>query len=443
MPPKEARGRGGGGGNRGKEGTGDHNTAKQATNQSLTTNKQQDQQQQRSFSISPLILEGVKSMTKVDLNKFLKKYSTEAKVQDIQANRSGTFTIYTSDVKSFNYLLNNLSMHLNDIQDQPTVVYIPRSIQRILEVEKIAYVKRIDLEITEDEITEALSNKKFEFQSVTRLHNNDKVPLKTVKIVFNDSHNRNTFVKIGLQIDAMHFVAERANQNNIPTQCYKCMRFGHVTKYCNGQNNVCARCGDKHRSEQCTNLNKKLFCCNCKGEHTATSKECPMFKEQQRKMQRTIDSYTTSSSTISTISPNLNDSVEFPSLIKSSQNSLEKIQVQIIDALTEKLLEMVEHATQKIYETLSQKLEQITQCLLAQTTTKNVDPNELTTTIEQDTQDIGKNIQSQYIKSPQCEETVAKNNSQQGAKRTNSSTNSPSDSTTTKSNKQAKKQQQK
>ncbi len=59
------------------------------------------------------------------------------------------------------------------------------------------------MEITEVEIEEALINKKFEFQSVTRLYNHDKAPLKTIKIIFSDAHNRNTFVKIRLQIDAM------------------------------------------------------------------------------------------------------------------------------------------------------------------------------------------------------------------------------------------------
>ncbi|CAF1250562.1 unnamed protein product [Didymodactylos carnosus] len=59
-----------------------------------------------------------------------------ARVSDIQANRSDTFTLQASDVKSFNRLLNDLSTYLNGNGQQQTVVYIPRSIQRILEAGK-------------------------------------------------------------------------------------------------------------------------------------------------------------------------------------------------------------------------------------------------------------------------------------------------------------------
>ncbi|CAF1292757.1 unnamed protein product [Didymodactylos carnosus] len=141
---------------------------------------------------------------------------TATLVSDIQANRSGIFTLPASDVKSFNRLLNDLSKHINSNRQQQMVVYIPRSIQGILETDKTAFVKRIELEIIETEIKETLTSKKFEFQSVMRLLNKEKTPLKTAKIIFNDAHNRNTLVQIGLQIDAMHFIAENANQNNNP-----------------------------------------------------------------------------------------------------------------------------------------------------------------------------------------------------------------------------------
>jgi hypothetical protein len=129
---------------------------------------------------------------------------------------------------------------------------------------------------------------------------------KPSKKAFSDAHNRNSFVKIGLQIDAMHFAAEKANQNSNPTQCLKCMRFGHVAKYCKAPSSICARCGDKHSIEQCSNTNQKLCCSNCKGEHFATSKDCPLYKkQQQQRIHQTIDRYTTASKSAPT-APNRN-----------------------------------------------------------------------------------------------------------------------------------------
>ena len=428
MPPKGARG---GGGNRGRGARGGFTPIDLTPNQHSIANKQPHQQQPAiSFSISPLILEGVKTTTKVELNSILKTHFSDVKVSDIQANRSGTFTLQASDVKSFNRLLNDLSTHLNSNGQQQTVVYIPRSIQRILETDKTAFVKLIDLEITENEIKEALTTKKLEFQSVMRLFNKEKAPLKTVKIIFNDAHNRNTFVQIGLQIDSMHFIAEKANQNNKPPQCFKCMQFGHVAKYCKSLKNVCANCGDDHKIEQCLNQNQKPVCCNCKGEHLATSKDCQKLKEQQQRIQQTIDRYSSTSLKRLPNALSINDKDDFPLLTGSS--STNSTQSQIIDILTEKMLHIVEQATQQIFKSLSHKFEQLTKRLFARMELQDDEMNG----IEEDDEN---KQQQQHMNVPQYHRLTTNNNkNQQGSKRTNSSTTSPSDLTRTNPSKQQK-----
>ncbi|CAF0844262.1 unnamed protein product [Didymodactylos carnosus] len=56
--------------------------------------KQHQQDQPANLStISRMILEGAKTTTKVELNSILKTYLVGIKVSDIQANRSGTFTL--------------------------------------------------------------------------------------------------------------------------------------------------------------------------------------------------------------------------------------------------------------------------------------------------------------------------------------------------------------
>ena len=66
------------------------------------------------------------------------------------------------------------------------------------------------------------------------------------------------------------------------TQCYKCQGFNHIAKDCKNAQK-CLRCAGAHKSIECPDKNKdslKLKCSNCNGEHVASSKECPKFKEQ-------------------------------------------------------------------------------------------------------------------------------------------------------------------
>ena len=66
------------------------------------------------------------------------------------------------------------------------------------------------------------------------------------------------------------------------TQCYKCQGFNHIAKDCK-KAQKCVRCAGAHKSTECPDKNKdslKLKCSNCNGEHVASSKECPKFKDQ-------------------------------------------------------------------------------------------------------------------------------------------------------------------
>jgi hypothetical protein len=339
MPPKK------GGGNRGGRRRNNRQRAKTVTqtqnvSQTPAIEQNQDNKKPR-FEIAPLILES-ENLTKVKLNKLIKNYLPEVKISNIQENRQKSFTLFPSDVKSFNCLLNDLTVIIQTNTNQQAIIYIPKTIQRILENNKEAFIKRIDLEITEDEIKEALVEQGYKFEKISRLVNKEKEPLRTVKITFTNSYNRDLFVKLGLQIDSMHFVSEPANYNNKPAQCYKCFKFGHIAKYCKAEKQICSRCGEEdHKYDNCPNRNKNPVCRNCKGNHSATSTECSKYKEYQGKIQKTIDQYSSTSKTARTPAPtnDWNNLEEFPSL-KSSIN------IDQISKITEQIISAVEQATQ-------------------------------------------------------------------------------------------------
>ncbi|CAF4073624.1 unnamed protein product, partial [Rotaria sp. Silwood1] len=132
------------------------------------------------FSIAPLILEGVK-------------------VHKLQLN----------DIK----ILNDFTTVLTDNGQSPAKIFVPRSIQKIKDTEKVAFVKRVDLKIPEKRIADSLEGNAFNVENVIRLASEEKnQPTQTIKITFNDPQNRNIFLQTGLQIDSMHFIAEPGRQ---------------------------------------------------------------------------------------------------------------------------------------------------------------------------------------------------------------------------------------
>lgn len=57
-----------------------------------------------------------------------------------------------------------------------------------------------------------------------------------------------------------------------PLQCYKCMQFGHVRQYCNGQEdntNRCYRCGENgHKAARCGARSPKCYLCEKRGRNS-------------------------------------------------------------------------------------------------------------------------------------------------------------------------------
>ncbi|CAF3678650.1 unnamed protein product [Rotaria sp. Silwood1] len=317
---------------------------------------------QSKFSIAPLILEGV-MLNKLQLNDILKQQLSDVKISDIQLGRTGIFTLYAIDVQSFNRLLNDLTPILSNNGHPSAKIYVPRSIQRIKDTEKIAFVKRVDLEIPEDRITDALKQVGFDVINVIRLKGKDSnTPTKTIKITFADGQNRNTFVHTGLQVDCMHFTAEPASQNTKPVQCYLCLKYNHIAKYCKTKQQVCARCGDNHRMDQCTVASDAVKCYNCKGNHLATSNDCSYYREQEKRMLKLINQYSTSSNQVTT-APAIYNIEEFPPLPNIIQQQKEFLQNglfdDILNAITSKMETIIKETTSRLFKSLQQKIKKI------------------------------------------------------------------------------------
>lgn len=311
------------------------------------------------FSIAPLILEGV-SINKMLLNDLIKQNFGDVKINNIQCSRTGTFTIQAGDVKSFNLILNELPVFLSTNGFAAAKLFVPRSIQRIKDTEKVAFVKRVDIEIPDNRILAAIKDAGIDVLNVARLNGKDgKTPTQTLRITFADVANRNTFVKTGLQVEYMHFEAESASHNTKPTQCFLCLKYNHVAKYCKTNEQRCARCGDNHRKDQCNVTNDQVKCFNCKGKHEATSNDCPWHQEQAKKMKIQVEKYSSSSRMINT--PPLPNDKEYPPLpnILDQRNIID----EIVNVMSKKMEKMLEESTLRLFYKLEKRIEKIEKSL--------------------------------------------------------------------------------
>ncbi len=71
--------------------------------------------------------------------------------------------------------------------------------------------------------------------------------------------------------------------NARPVQCFQCYKFDHMAKYCR-QAARCGFCGKiGHETKECISkdVEAKHYCINCKGNHAAWSKDCPVVTERR------------------------------------------------------------------------------------------------------------------------------------------------------------------
>ena len=62
-----------------------------------------------------------------------------------------------------------------------------------------------------------------------------------------------------------------------PIRCFNCNAYGHTAIKCAKKQPKCSKCAGEHKFSECQNTFIK--CINCKGNHAATSRECPKYIE--------------------------------------------------------------------------------------------------------------------------------------------------------------------
>ena len=135
--------------------------------------------------------------------------------------------------------------------------------------------------ISEDDIKTELAKSNVKINKVQRLKFNGQ-PTRKVVIQFENEQDMKIALYSGIYFGRIRIRCESYRTTPQVTQCYKCQGFNHIAKDCKNAQK-CLRCAGAHKSTECPDKNKdslKLKCSNCNGEHVASSKECPKFRDQ-------------------------------------------------------------------------------------------------------------------------------------------------------------------
>ena len=136
----------------------------------------------------------------------------------------------------------------------------------------------LHFDIDLDELLSEISCEGFQVVRLLRLPrfaSGKKEDSLSVKIGFSGPELPRS-VKLGL----MSFPVRVFNEP--PLRCYRCQRPGHMASGCNAPRR-CVVCSADHRKEECTASHP--LCANCKGPHSASSKDCTFNQDAKRVQQ--------------------------------------------------------------------------------------------------------------------------------------------------------------
>ena len=219
-----------------------------------------------------LILEGETEQSLKNLSPFLvdKWFQgiCSTGFKSIQRQRSGAFLVECSTKRASDLLLkrNDTLLH-----DRKVRVSTHARLNSCRGVVRCADLK----DCTEVEIREGLADQGVTaVQRITITKEARKVPTNTLILTFANRQLPES-IKVGyLKVRVTPYIPS-------PLRCFKCQRFGHISKFCKNKE-MCSLCAQERHDGECKG---PKLCVNCGGSHPSNSKDCPSLA-REREIQR-------------------------------------------------------------------------------------------------------------------------------------------------------------
>jgi hypothetical protein len=188
--------------------------------------------------------------------------------------RRNSLLVVCTDLAQKNQLLKATA-----IGDLDIIASLPQS--EMQPVQSAQKLKSFVIKGVSDDFTDFFIQNQTKANSVKRYlkrdENGDLIPTSTVQLDFSHDYQPPHAVRIGAAQYKMFDYIPR------PMQCRRCFQFGHTEKFCRQANSNCAFCASpSHDIANCNKKAQKPICKNCKGNHEANSKSCPVYKETEQ-----------------------------------------------------------------------------------------------------------------------------------------------------------------
>lgn len=191
------------------------------------------------------------------------------KFSDLRKYFWNTWRLEFDDRSAANSVLRN-----KYIKEKSFVMYIPWFM-----LQRNGVIRDFDLEELKESIENESSYARIE--RLFRLKRRDSqsgslVDTRSVYVVFRRS-------ELPKEVKMWKCIIEVTPYISAVRICFRCSKFGHTSKFCNGEEK-CLSCASF--SFKNLNCSAKSFCINCKGEHKTLNKACPSLNKNREIMRK-------------------------------------------------------------------------------------------------------------------------------------------------------------
>ena len=219
-----------------------------------------------------LVVEGegeqmLKGLSPFLVNKWFQGISSNG-FKSVQRQRSGAFLVECSTRKASDLLLKRDG---GSLHDRKIRVRIHAQLNSSKGVIRCADLR----DCTEAEIKEELAEQGVtDVRRIVITKESRKVPTGTLILTFGMTTLPES-LKIGyMNVRVTPYIPS-------PMRCFKCQRFGHISKFCKNKE-ICNLCAQEHHDGDCKG---PKLCVNCGGDHPSNSKICSILA-QEKEVQR-------------------------------------------------------------------------------------------------------------------------------------------------------------
>ncbi|KAL1116517.1 hypothetical protein AAG570_004989 [Ranatra chinensis] len=167
---------------------------------------------------------------------------------------------------------------------------IPHIIFKLKDDRPVKYVIRgVDDETLPEELLAELKSEGLPAIRVAQLKSGgDKRKLPLFLIEFHPAVDKNKVNGI-TNIFGMGVRIEPYKTPKTPLQCHNCQRLGHGAQCCSAERR-CVKCGLNHLAKECNKTKEEFYCALCGGNHAASYRGCPTYKNRLANKQRNVSS---------------------------------------------------------------------------------------------------------------------------------------------------------